>query len=52
LRTQGNGTFLSPSISMMAAGLYAWQVSIEPDDLWLGSKSPCAAPGTLMAVSP
>jgi hypothetical protein len=52
LRTQGNGTFLSPSISMMAPGLYAWQVSIEPDDLWLGSKSPCAAPGTLMAVSP
>jgi hypothetical protein len=51
LRTQGNGTFLSPTISMMAPGLYAWQVSIDPDDLWLGSESPCLAPGTLMTVS-
>jgi hypothetical protein len=51
LRTQGNGTFLSPSISMLAPGLYAWQVEIDPDDLWLGSESPCLAPGTLMSVS-
>ena len=29
---------------------YAWRASINPDDLWLGSSSPCLAPGTLMTV--
>ena len=48
---QGNGTFLSPTIPVLESGpYYAWRASINPDDLWLGSSSPCAAPGTLMTV--
>jgi hypothetical protein len=50
LRTQGNGTFPSPSISVMESGYYAWGASISSGDLWLGSSSPCLAPGTLMTV--
>ena len=50
LRTQGNGTFPSPSISVMESGYYAWRASISSGDLWLGSSSPCLAPGTLMTV--
>ncbi len=49
--TQGNGTFLSPSIAIMASGSYAWRASTNPDDLWLGSSSPCLAVGSLMTVS-
>lgn len=52
LRTQGNGTFPSPSISLMESGYYAWGASISSGDLWLGSSSPCLAPGTLMTVGP
>ncbi len=48
---QGNGTFYSPTIQIPASGpYYAWRVSINPGDLWLGSSSPCAAPGTLTNV--
>ena len=36
----------------MESGLYAWRASTNPDDLWLGSSSPCLAPGTLMSVGP
>jgi hypothetical protein len=50
LRTQGNGTFPSPSISIMESGYYAWGASISSGDLWLGSSSPCLASGTLMTV--
>ena len=50
LRPQGNGTFPSPSISVMEAGYYAWRASISSGDLWLGSSSPCLAPSTLMTV--
>ena len=50
LRTQGNGTFPSPSISVMESGYYAWGASISSGDLWLGSSSPCLAPSTLMTV--
>ena len=50
LRTQGNGTFPSPSISVMESGYYAWGASISSGDLWLGSSSPCLADGTLMNV--
>jgi hypothetical protein len=51
LRVQGNGTFLSPTISVPTTGYYAWRASISSGDLWLGSLSPCLAPGTLMTVS-
>jgi hypothetical protein len=51
LRTQGNGTFSSPTVSITDPGLYAWRVSINPGDLWLGSSSACLAAGTLMTVS-
>ena len=51
LRTQGNGTFFSPSISVMESGYYAWGASISSGDLWLGSSSPCLAAGTLMTVN-
>jgi hypothetical protein len=48
---QGNGTFLSPTIQVPAAGpYYAWRVLINPGDLWLGSSSSCAAPGTMIRV--
>ena len=50
VRTQGNGTFSSPSISVLESGYYAWGASISSGDLWLGSSSPCGAPGTLMNV--
>jgi hypothetical protein len=48
---QGNGTFLSPSIAVMASGSYAWRAATNPGDLWLGSSSPCLAVGSLMTVS-
>jgi hypothetical protein len=48
---QGNGTFWSPTIAATEPGLYAWRVSINPGELWLGSSSPCAAPASLMTVS-
>ena len=47
---QGNGTFFAPSIAVLASGFYAWRASTNPDDLWLGSSSPCLATGTLMTV--
>ena len=47
---QGNGTFFAPSIAVLASGFYAWRASTNPDDLWLGSTSPCLATGTLMTV--
>ena len=50
LRAQGNGTFSSPTISVLESGYYAWRASISSGDLWLGSSSPCLAPGTLMTV--
>ena len=50
-RSQGNGTFSSPCISILESGpYYAWGASISSGDLWLGSSSPCPAPGTLMTV--
>ena len=49
-RVQGNGTFPSPTIQVPAPGTYAWQTSIAPGDLWLGSESPCLAPGSTMIV--
>jgi hypothetical protein len=50
VRTQGNGTFYSPTVPVTESGYYAWRVSINPGDLWLGSSSPCLAAGTLMSV--
>ena len=50
-RSQGNGTFDSPSIQIPGVGpYYAWGATISSGDLWVGSSSPCAAPGTLLAV--
>ncbi len=49
-KVQGNGTFASPTIQVLAPGTYAWQSSISSGDLWLGSESPCLAPGSLMTV--
>jgi hypothetical protein len=51
VHAQGNGSFLPPTIPVMESGLYAWRASTNADDLWLGSTSPCLAPGTLMTVS-
>ena len=49
-RVQGNGTFPTPTIQVLTPGTYAWQASISPGDLWLGSESPCLATGTTMVV--
>ena len=32
------------------SGFYAWQAEAAPGDLWLGSRSSCAAPGTITTV--
>ena len=50
-RSQGNGSFSSPSIQIPGSGpYYAWGAIISSGDLWPSSSSPCAAPGTLMTV--
>ena len=52
-RSQGNGTFDSPTIQIPGTGpYYAWGATISSGDLWLASSSPCAAPGSLIAVVP
>jgi hypothetical protein len=40
-----------PGVYVTAPGVYAWQASVPPADLREGSRSPCAALGTLVWVS-
>lgn len=47
---QGDGTVVAGPIWLPATGFYAWQAETAPGDLWLGSRSNCAAPGTITTV--
>lgn len=47
---QGDGNVVSGPIWLPAAGLYAWQAETAPGELWLGSRSACAATGTITTV--
>ncbi len=47
---QGDGTVVSGPIWLPATGIYAWQAETAPGELWLGSRSMCAAPGTITTV--
>ena len=47
---QGDGTVVSGPVWLPATGLYAWQAETAPGELWLGSRSTCAAPGTITTV--
>ena len=45
---QGDGTVVSGPIWLPTpARYYAWQAETAPGELWLGSRSTCAAPGTV-----
>lgn len=46
----GNGSVHFTIARPTSPGLYAWQVQASAGDLWLGSRSPCAATGSLVLV--
>jgi hypothetical protein len=45
----GNGA-VHFTVAVTDPGVYAWQVQVSPGDLWLGSRSVCAASGTVVSV--
>lgn len=45
----GNGS-VHFTIAVEQHGVYSWQVQVSPGDLWLGSRSTCAASGSVVTV--
>jgi hypothetical protein len=47
---QGNGSVHFTIARPSSPGLYAWQVQASAGELWLGSRSSCAATGSLVLI--
>ena len=46
----GNGTFTSLSVQVVASGWYAWRSAVPEGDLWLGATSACGVVGSVTQV--